>query len=125
MKEDNELVISKADAESDDIISNPVQFLTGQHKDFKYKYVDKVDEDGKIWSEINYYPKNLKTPYSYIRLHFDEQKMQPYSIFYAGKDGVNYTVRLNIYMPDVETPKDEEFVFNPAKYPDIAITDLR
>ena len=124
-KIDNEVLLSKADSESDDVMSNPVRFLTGKRKDFKYKYVDNVEEDGKIRSEINYYPKDLKTPYSYIRLRFDEGKMQPYSIFYSGKDGVDYTVRLKTYMPNVESPKNEEFVFDPSKYPDIVITDLR
>jgi hypothetical protein len=125
LKADNEVMISKADADSDDVISNPVRFLTGKRKEFKYKYADKVEEDGKRWSEINYFPKDLKTPYSYIKLRFDEQKMQPYSIFYSGKDGVDYTVRLKTYIPDTDMPNDEDFVFNPMKYPDIVITDLR
>ena len=125
LKTDNEVIISPADADSDDVMSNPVRFLTGKRKDFKYKYVDKVEEDGKSWSEINYYPKDLKTPYSYIKLRFDEQKLQPYNIFYSGKDGVDYTVRLKTYLPDVKTSADEEFVFDPGKYPDIVITDLR
>jgi outer membrane lipoprotein-sorting protein len=125
LKEDNEVMISKADSESDDMVSNPVRFLTGKRKDFKYKYTDKVEEDGEVRSEISYFPKDLNTPYSYIKLRFDEGKMQPYSIFYAGKDGVDYTVRLKTYMPDAESPKNEEFVFDPSKYHDIVITDLR
>jgi outer membrane lipoprotein-sorting protein len=124
LKEDNEVMISSADSASD-IITNPLGFILGDKKEFKRKLKGEVNEDGFELLEIDFYPWDLKTPYSYIRVRVDDGKQKPYSIKYVGKDGVNYTVKIKNYTPDMETPEDREFVFEPSKYPEVETVDLR
>lgn len=124
MKDVQEINIQKVDNSADDIFSDPVKFLTGQRKDFKYKYKGLVQEDGKTLTEIDYYPKNVKAPYSIIRLHLDENTLTPYSVKYFGKDGMLYTVRLKNYLPNVDV-SDVNFTFDPSKYPNAEVIDLR
>jgi outer membrane lipoprotein-sorting protein len=124
LKDDNEVMISLADS-TDDIIANPIGFILGDKKEFKQKLKGDVIEDGLELLEIDFYPWNIKMPYSYIRIHIDDEKHKPYSIRYAGKDGVNYTIKIKNYTPNVDTPDDSVFVFDSSKYPDIEIVDLR
>lgn len=124
LKADSEVVISLADSTSD-IVTNPVGFLLGDRKEFKQKLKGEVSEDGFNLLEIDFYPWDIKMPYSYIRIRIDSSKRRPYSIRYAGKDGVNYTIKIKNYTPDTDIPDDREFVFDPSKYPDIETVDLR
>jgi outer membrane lipoprotein-sorting protein len=124
LKEDNEVMISLSDSVSD-IVSNPLGFILGDKKEFKQKLKGEINEDGFDLLEIDFYPWDIKMPYSYIRIRIDDKKHQPYSIRYIGKDGVNYTIKIKNYTPDIELPNDEEFVFDPSKYPDIETVDLR
>jgi outer membrane lipoprotein-sorting protein len=124
LKEDNEVMISLADSASD-IVTNPLGFILGDKKEYKQKLKGEVNEDGFNLLEVDFYPWDIKMPYSYIRVRIDDEKHKPYSIRYAGKDGVNYTIKIKNYTPNVDIPKDDEFVFEPSKYPDIEIVDLR
>jgi outer membrane lipoprotein-sorting protein len=124
LKEDNEVMISLSDSASD-IVTNPLGFILGDKKEFKQKLKGEVNEDGFNLLEIDFYPWDIKMPYSYIRIRIDDKNYKPYSIRYAGKDGVNYTIKIKNYTPDLEIPNDEEFVFESSKYPDIEIVDLR
>jgi outer membrane lipoprotein-sorting protein len=124
LKDDNEVVISLSDSTSD-IVTNPLGFILGDRKEFKQKLKGEVIEDGFNLLEIDFYPWDIKMPYSYIRIRIDDDKHKPYSMKYVGKDGVNYTIKIKNYTPDVESPKDEEFVFEPSKHPDVEIVDLR
>jgi len=125
LKDANEVVIFSADTESDDFMTNPIGFITGNRDEFKQSLKGEVDEDGLKLTQIDFYPKDIKKPYSYIRVRINEQKQQPYSIRYVGKDGVNYTIKIKNYLPNVEAPKNEDFIFIPENYPDIVIEDLR
>ena len=124
MKDVQEVNIQDVDPEADDIFSDPVKFLTGQRKDFKYNYKGLVQEDGKTFTEIDYHPKNTKAPYHTIRLHIDEKTLTPYSIKYMGRDGTHYAVRIKSYMPDIDI-SNIDFTFDPSKYSDIEVVDLR
>jgi outer membrane lipoprotein-sorting protein len=124
LKEDNEVVISLSDSTSD-IVGNPLGFILGDRKEFKQKLKGEVIEDGFNLLEIDFYPWNIKMPYSYVRVRVDDNSHRPYSIKYVGKDGVNYTIKIKNYTPDADTPRDEEFVFEPSKHPGVEIVDLR
>jgi outer membrane lipoprotein-sorting protein len=124
LKSDNELMISLADSTAD-IVSNPVGFIMGDKKDFKQLLKGEVVEDGFDLIEIDFYPWNIKMPYSCIRIRIDDRKHRPYSVKYIGKDGVDYIIKIKNYAPNIELPDDGEFVFDPSKYPDIEIVDLR
>ncbi|MDR2424099.1 MAG: outer membrane lipoprotein carrier protein LolA [Prevotellaceae bacterium] len=125
LKQEKEVVISLADPETDDFMVNPIGFITGDRKNFKQSLKGKVMEDGIDLTEIDFYPRDLKTPYAYIRARIDEKRQMPYSIKYVGKDGVHYTIKINSHSADIELPNDSEFVFDVNKYQDITIVDLR
>jgi outer membrane lipoprotein-sorting protein len=125
LKENNEVMISLSDSASD-IMTNPIGFIMGDKKEFKQKLKGEIIEDGLTLLEIDFYPWDLKTPYSYIRVRINEKKQMPYSIRYVGKDGVNYSIKIKNYTPDIEDiPVDTEFVFDTSKYQGIEIVDLR
>jgi len=125
LKENNEVMISLSDSASD-IIANPIGFITGDKKEFKQKLKGEIIEDGLTLLEIDFIPRDLKTPYSYIRVRINEKKQQPYSIRYVGKDGVNYSIKIKNYAPDIDdVPGDTEFVFDASKYQGIETVDLR
>jgi outer membrane lipoprotein-sorting protein len=124
LKEDNEVIISLADSTSD-IITNPLGFIVGDKKEFKRKLKGEVNEDGFDLLEIDFYPRDLKTPYSCIRIRIDDDRQKPHSIKYVGKDGVHYTVKIKNYTPNIEIPEDGEFIFESSKYPGIETVDLR
>ncbi|MDR1897466.1 MAG: outer membrane lipoprotein carrier protein LolA [Prevotellaceae bacterium] len=125
LKQQNEVIVSLSDSTSDDVMANPIGFITGDRREFKQKLKGEVNEDGILLTEIDFYPRDIKMPYSYIRVRINEQKQQPYSIKYMGKDGVNYTIKIKSYTPNIEMPEDEEFVFEDSKYPGIETVDLR
>jgi outer membrane lipoprotein-sorting protein len=125
LKEENEVTVSLADPESDDLMSNPVGFITGNRKEYKQSLKGEVNEGDLVLTEIDFYPRDLKTPYSYVRVRINEKKQVPYSIKYVGKDGVHYTIRINNYAPDTDVPDDGEFVFDVAKHQDVIVNDLR
>ncbi|MDR0559762.1 MAG: outer membrane lipoprotein carrier protein LolA [Prevotellaceae bacterium] len=125
LKPENEVVISTVDANSDDFFINPIGFITGDRKNFKQRLKNEVIEDGINLTEIDFYPRDLKTPYAYIRVRINEKKQMPYSIKYVGKDGVHYTIKINNSSTDIEMPDDSEFVFEPSKYQNITVVDLR
>jgi outer membrane lipoprotein-sorting protein len=124
LKEDNEVMISLADSASD-IITNPLGFILGDKKEFKRKLKGEVNEDGFDLLEIDFYPWDLKTPYSCIRIRIDGSRQKPYSIKYVGKDGVHYTVKIKNYSPNIDIPEDGEFIFKSSKHPGVEIVDLR
>jgi hypothetical protein len=123
MKADNEVTVSLSD--TSDVVLNPLLFITGDRKNFKQRLKGAVNEDGFTLTEVNFYPSDLRMPYAYIRLHLDEQKQEPYSLRYVGKDGVNYTIKIKSYAPNIELPDDAEFAFNAAAHPGITEVDLR
>jgi outer membrane lipoprotein-sorting protein len=124
LKEENEVMISLPDSTSD-IVANPLGFILGDKKEFKQKLKGEVIEDGFDLLEIDFYPIDIKMPYAYIRTRIDDKAHKPYSIKYVGKDGVHYTIKIKQYAPDIELPKDEEFVFDASKHPDLETVDLR
>ncbi|MDR2026658.1 MAG: outer membrane lipoprotein carrier protein LolA [Prevotellaceae bacterium] len=124
LKEDNEVMISLPDSTSD-IVTNPLGFILGDRREFKQKLKGEVVEDGFNLLEIDFYPRNIKMPYSYIRVRIDDGRHKPYSIKYAGKDGVHYTIKIKNYTPDADIPDDGEFVFDASKHPDVETVDLR
>jgi outer membrane lipoprotein-sorting protein len=124
LKDDNEVVISLTDSTSD-IVTNPLGFILGDKKEFKQKLKGEVVEDGFNLLEIDFYPWDIKMPYSYIRIRIDDSKHRPYSIQYVGKDGVDYTIKIKNYTPNADAPEDGEFVFDPSKHPGVETVDLR
>jgi outer membrane lipoprotein-sorting protein len=124
MKDVEEINITSADFESDEMNDNPVKFFTVDRKDMKYSYKKTITENQKQLDEIDFYPKDRNAAYSIIRLHIEKNTNHPLRIKYFGKDGNNYIINVDKITPNL-TMDDKTFDFDTTKYPAAEVVDLR
>jgi len=120
-----EVSITEADP-NDESSLNPSNILNVYDKGFKFKYMGEFTNKGQTFYQIDLYPEQPKKKnYSIIKLKIDKAKNQLQSIKMIGKDGVDNTIELTEFVPNVKVV-DDMFKFDPAKYPkDIEINDMR
>jgi len=123
LKEAEEVNITEPDPEDEETL-NPATIFTIYDKGFKYRYVGEGTENGKTFYEIDLYPENRDKPYSRIKLRILKDELTLYSLRQVGKDGNNYTVVVNSIKTNIPLD-DNDFVFDPAKYPDVDVIDMR
>jgi len=123
LKEAEEVNITEPDPEDEETL-NPATIFTIYDKGFKYRYVGEGTENGKTFYEIDLYPENRDKPYSRIKLRVLKDELTLYSLRQVGKDGNNYTVVVNSMKTNIPLD-DSDFVFDPAKYPDVDVIDMR
>jgi outer membrane lipoprotein-sorting protein len=82
--------------------------------------------NGQTFYQIDLYPEQPKQKnYSIIKLKIDKAKNQLQSIKMIGKDGIDNTIELVEFTPNVKVV-DSMFKFDPSKYPkNIEINDMR
>jgi outer membrane lipoprotein-sorting protein len=121
----NEITITEPDP-ADEASLNPTNILNVYEKGYKYKYMGEFTSNGETFYQIDLYPEQPKTKnYSMIKLKIDKAKTQIESIKMVGKDGVDNTIELTEFTPNVKVV-DSMFKFDPTKYPkDIVINDMR
>ncbi|MDR1554025.1 MAG: outer membrane lipoprotein carrier protein LolA [Prevotellaceae bacterium] len=124
MKDVDEINITSADFDSEEMNDNPVKFFTIDRKDMKYSYKKTFTENQKLLDEIDFYPKDRNAAYSIIRLHIEKNTNHPLRIKYFGKDGNNYTINVDKITPNL-TIDDKIFDFDTTTYPNTEIVDLR
>lgn len=122
--EENEVVITEPDPEDNDFMENPALIFSFYDRDFKLRLVGETKLDDRLMYEIDLYPKNLDQPYSRFKLFIDKEKKELYQVSAIGKEGMVYSayIRNTIFNKEM---KDEIFEFDPSKYDDIIITDMR
>jgi outer membrane lipoprotein-sorting protein len=121
----NEITITEPDP-ADEASLNPTNILNVYDKGYKYKYMGEFTSNGETFYQIDLYPEQPKTKnYSMIKLKIDKAKTQIESIKMVGKDGVDNTIELTEFTPNVKVV-DSMFKFDATKYPkDIVINDMR
>jgi outer membrane lipoprotein carrier protein len=121
----NEITITKPDPKDDSSI-NPANILDVYKKGFKYKFMGEFTNKGQTFYQIDLYPEQPKSKnYSIVKLKIDKAKNQLESIKMIGKDGIDNTIQLVEFTPNVKVV-DDMFKFDPAKYPkNIEINDMR
>jgi outer membrane lipoprotein-sorting protein len=121
----NEITITEPDPKDESAL-NPATILNVYDKGYKYKYMGEFTNKGETFYQIDLYPEQPKTKnYSIVKLKIDKAKTQLISIKMVGKDGVDYTIELTEFSPNVKVV-DSMFKFDPTKYPkDIEINDMR
>ncbi|MDR0694913.1 MAG: outer membrane lipoprotein carrier protein LolA [Prevotellaceae bacterium] len=124
-KETGEVIIQYVsdDETTADITDHPLKFLTLYQKDFTYKRKTTRTENGKIFADIVFTPKNKNAAYTSIVLTLEEATANPYAVKYLAKNG-NYTLRITRITPNVEA-LDGYFAFPKHRYPGVEIIDLR
>ncbi|MDR1346923.1 MAG: outer membrane lipoprotein carrier protein LolA [Prevotellaceae bacterium] len=124
MKDVEEINITSADFDSEEMNDNPVKFFTVDRNDMKYSYKKTFIENQRELDEIDFYPKDRNAAYSIIRLHIEKATNHPLSIKYFGKDGNSYIISVDKITPNLIID-DKVFDFDTAKYPNTEIVDLR
>lgn len=122
--EANEVTISVPTSLDGGFFDDPTQIFRDYEQDFKSKYMGEKIEKGVSYYEVDLYPEDISVQYSIIKLVFKKSNLEPVSIKYQGKDGINYIIDVKKFWSN--TPiKDDEFVFNPSKHKGIEVVDLR
>ncbi|HCC71868.1 MAG TPA: hypothetical protein DEQ09_12070 [Bacteroidales bacterium] len=115
-----EVTVSLPDPDENTFMTNPTSLFDIYKQDFKYRLLEKSEKA----SVIDLYPENpSNTEFSLIRLVIDEQNSLV-SALYRRKDGIDLYIDVNKYSLKNDYPS-EYFKFDPAKYPDVDIIDMR
>jgi outer membrane lipoprotein-sorting protein len=122
--EANEVTISKPTSLDGGFFDDPTQIFRDYEQDFKSRFIGEKVEKGIGYYEVDLYPEDISMPYSIIKIIFKKQNLDPVSIKYQGKDGVNYIIDVNNFKANVSL-KDSDFEFDPSKHKGIEIVDLR
>ncbi len=123
MKDANEVSITSIEDESSEVM-NPSKLFTIYEQGFNYKFIGESAAAGKQVYVIDLFPQAGDKDISRIRVQIDKQQMLIQSAEMFGKEGNNYTVRVNNMKTNVPAA-DGLFTFDAAKHPGVEIVDLR
>jgi len=99
---------------------NPESVFNIYHKDFKLKYLGKMNG----LHEVELRPIEENDNYSMIVIKSDPLKNQIKEVFYEGLDGNNYIIKIKSLLTDIQLD-DRFFIFDKSKYPGVEVYDLR
>ena len=122
--EANEVTISNPSTLDGGFFDDPTQIFRDYEQDFKSRFVGERVERGVSYYEVDLYPEDLSVSYSSIKIIFRKQNLDPVSIKYQGKDGINYLIEVVKFKPNISI-KDDDFTFNLSKHKGIELVDLR
>jgi len=123
MKSGNQVTISNLeDAESE--MMNPSSLFSIYEKGYKSKFVSEKNISGKPFYNIDLTPEKGKENVQNVKLAIDKNEMFLKSALLKSTDGNEYSIEIKSYSIDL-TIADSEFVFDPKKYKDIEVIDLR
>ena len=121
--EAGELTVFPNDTTQNDLVENPVGFLTSLSKPGSgYKFPDKP-KDGPVWI-IELTPVSKRTAYKNVLVGINKVTNLPVSIEYNGKDGSNYKVVITSFK-NVSVKPLSEFAFPQSRMAGLTVTDLR
>lgn len=125
MKDAEEITITEPGPD-DESIFNPAKLFTIYETGYKYLLIGQEKTDNVMHDIIDLFPEsNDDNPYSKIRLKINSKKNLIYSTETFGKNGINYTINVVEYKPDVKIT-EKLFTFDKSRYPEsIEIVDLR
>ena len=123
MVKSNEVSISNLDEETEDLM-DPSKIFTIYERGFNYKYIgESVDAGVPVYS-IDLTPQKPTGDIQKILILIDKQKMLIRGANMTGKDGNKYNVSVTQFITD-GVYKDQDFVFDPKKYKDVEVVDMR
>ncbi len=122
LKDAQEVTISNPNEEDLKEI-NPLMLLKSYQTGYKMKFVETIQEGGKLLDVVDLYPEDLKSPHSRITISIEKETMRLCSVRIQGKDGINTLLTIKKY--DFTPVPDNVFMFNPNEIKGIEIVDLR
>ena len=123
MVKSNEVSISNLDETTDDLM-DPSKIFTIYERGFNYKFAGESIDGGVPVYNIELTPQKPTGDIKTARIMIDKQKMMIHSANMIGKDGNNYNVSVTQFITD-GVYKDSDFVFDPKKFKDIEVVDMR
>lgn len=126
LKKNNEVQINDADpAGTENAFLTPKELLRRYQKgDFLYAITDKITENGRLLTQIEFKPIDRRSEYSKLRVSIDEKKGTIESIKAIARDGSRYTFNITRLAPN-KTFGGDHFTFDAKKYPGVRVEDLR
>lgn len=122
-EETNEVTINNASTNNSDDNINPAFFLDDYKLKFKPKLIRESLINGKMVQIIDLSPVKSKS-YSRIRLEIDKTKQQIMQMTIIDKEGDFYIYAITGFITNTVID-DSIFVFDPSKYKNIEIIDMR
>jgi len=123
LPEQKEVTISLYDKEDDSQIMNPLKIIQNYEKSYKSDFIRETIEKGVLIQVIDLTP--LKpTSYYKVRLILDKNKKQIMRFTVYEKEGIQYVYVVNKFEVN-QNLSDDQFVFDPSKYPNVEIIDIR
>ena len=126
LKKSNEVQINDADPkDTENGFLTPKDLLKRYQKgDYLYSITDKITENSKVFTQIEFKPVDKNSEYSKIRVSIDEKAGSIQSVKAFGKDASRYTFSISKLTPNKQFEADH-FTFDTKKYPGAKVEDLR
>lgn len=123
-KSSNDCYIDYLEDVADGALS-PSKMFTIWEDGFKHEFKSEVKENGRTLYWINLYPlKPSDRNFHTIQLYIDKEKMEVAKFVVKGREGNDVIYTIDSFQANKEIA-DENFKFNPKKYPGVNITDNR
>jgi outer membrane lipoprotein carrier protein len=122
LPEAKEVNVDNYDPNSDDV--NPSKILDMYKKGYKYLYISDKTENGVVCEEIDLVPDKKDAQYFKIKMMINkkDKSIQSWTMF--NKSGDRYKYTISKFNPTAKVD-DSFFAFDPKKYPDVQVIDLR
>jgi outer membrane lipoprotein-sorting protein len=117
---EKEVTITKADKKDNSFQSRPSLVFSMYKKGYKSRLVDEKADSYLI----DLYPEDIKGDLLRVRLKIGKPHLDLISLEYKRRDGVIITLRVNEYNLNVK-PDAGTFIFNPEKFKDAEVIDMR
>jgi outer membrane lipoprotein carrier protein len=117
-----EVNVDNYDPNSDDV--NPSKILDMYKKGYKYLSIGDKTEAGVVCEEIDLVPDKKDAQYFKIKMMINkkDKSIQSWTMF--NKAGDRYKYSITKFNPQAKVD-DSFFTFDPKKYPDVQVIDLR
>jgi len=126
LKNNNEVQINNPDPEGKEGFLSPADMLKVYDQNLIYGLKDEVEEDGKQVYHIEFKPRENddESDFFKLRLSVSKDGNEMTKVIAFSRDGTKYSLTFNNIEPNIGFD-DKKFTFDPSKYPDIYIEDLR
>jgi outer membrane lipoprotein-sorting protein len=123
LPEQKEVTLSLYDKNDEDQLMNPLNVIQNYEKYYQSDFIREVLEKGILIQIIDLTPLQPSS-YFKIRLVLDKTKKQLVRFTVYEKEGVQYTYIINKFTVN-QNLADELFSFDPSKYPNTELIDIR
>jgi len=117
---EEEVTITKPDKKDHSFQNRPSEIFTM----YKSGYKSRLIEENPETYVIDLYPEDIKSDLVRVRLAINRSDLSLVSLEYKRRDGLVITLKISEYNLK-QKPGSDTFVFQPGKYKDVEINDMR